>query len=254
MQSTQTGGPAGSTIASTLARSSKRPSVLLLEAGLDYADPDLRIDGQRWTTFQKNPSMNWGYKTAPQEHCLNREIDYSRGRALGGSSTINFGVYTIGARGDYDEWARVVGNDSFNWENMQRRLKALETFHGEVPEGGERYAAPNASDHGHSGPIHVGYSREWERDLTPLLDVIEQAGFPLNKDHNSGNPIGMSVMINSAHGGVRSTAADALVSYPDNLTVLTDSAVRRLIIEGKKVLGVECDGSKCTCRAVCSLV
>jgi choline dehydrogenase-like flavoprotein len=215
------GGPAGSTIASTLARSKKRPSVLLLEAGSDYPDPNLRVDGQRWVTFLKNPSMNWGYKTVPQEHCMNREIDYSRGRALGGSSTINFGAYTVGSKDDYDEWARVVGNDVFRWENIQRRFKALETFHSEVPQGKERYATPHASNHGHSGPIHVGYAREWEHDLAPMLEICEQAGFPLNKDHNSGNPIGMSVMINSAHDGIRSTATDTLVSPPDNLTIRT---------------------------------
>jgi choline dehydrogenase-like flavoprotein len=197
--------------------------------------------------------MNWGYKTESQEFCLNREMDYSRGRALGGSSTINSGVYTIGAKGDYDEWARIVGNDAFKWENMQRRSKELETFHNEVPRGGERYATPRAPDHGHSGPIHVGYSREWEKDLIPLLGIFEQAEFPLNKDHNSGNPIGMSVMVNSAHRGIRTTAADALILHADNLTIRSQSIVQRLIIERKKVRRVECDGNMCMCGPLYSL-
>ena len=239
------GGPAGSTIASTLAHSRGAPSILLLEAGAVQSDPSLRVDGERWVTSQRNTGMNWGYKTTSQEHCENREIDYSRGRALGGTSTINFGVYTVGAKGDYDEWARVVGNDTFKWDNMQRRFKLLETFHYELPEGGEKYAAPNPSDHGNNGPIHVAYSQQWEKDFTSLLDVFDETGFPLNKDHNSGNPIGMSVLINTAHGGIRSTAADALVSAPNNLTIRTESTVLRLIIKGRRAVGVMCNGTKC---------
>jgi choline dehydrogenase-like flavoprotein len=249
-QSIQTGGPAGCLIASNLAHSAQRPSVLLLEAGSDYKDVNLRIDGQRWLTYQKHPSMNWGYKTAPQEYCSNREIDYSRGKGKGGSSNINFGFYTVGAKDDYDEWARVVENDAFKWENMQRRFKLIETFHGKVPNGEEKYAAPHPSDHGHAGPIHVGYAQEWERDLTPLLDVFEQAGFPSNMDHNSGNPIGMSVVIASAHGGMRSTAADVLITPPINLTIYTDCTVQRLLIRGKTVVGVQCDQQKCSCYSV----
>ncbi|KFY02882.1 hypothetical protein O988_01833 [Pseudogymnoascus sp. VKM F-3808] len=237
-------GPAGSTLASNLARSAKRPSVLLVEAGSEYRDPNMRVDGQRWTTFQKYPTMNWGYKTVPQKDCLDREIDYSRGRALGGSSAINFGVYTVGAKDDYDEWARLVQSDAFKWEHMQQRLKTLETFHTEVPEGGKKYAAGLLSNHGNSGPIHVGYAQEWEKDIMPLLDLFSEIGFPLNTDHNSGNPIGMSVMINSAYGGMRSTAADMLLSSPDNLTILADSPVQRLIIEGKKVAGIESNGKQ----------
>jgi choline dehydrogenase-like flavoprotein len=241
----QTGGPAGCTITSALSRSSKRPSVLLFEAASHYSDPNFRIDGQRWVTSQKNPSMNWGYKTVPQEHCLNREIDYSRGQALGGSSTINVSVFTVGAKDDYNEWARLVGNDAFKWKNMQRRFKALETFYYNVPEGGEKYAAPQVSGHGHDGPIYVGYAHEWEKDLTLLLDITEQAGFPINQDQNLGNLIRTSASIDSARGGLRSTAVDTLISPPDNLTIRTNSTVQRVIIKDMKVVGVERDGRKC---------
>lgn len=87
--------------------------MLLLEAGGDNADPNLRVDGERWTTFMKE-GLNWGYKTVPQEHCNDRVIDYSRGRGLGGSSAINFGVFTVGSRDDYDEWARLVDDAAFS--------------------------------------------------------------------------------------------------------------------------------------------
>ncbi|KAL2752966.1 hypothetical protein ACRALDRAFT_1044971 [Sodiomyces alcalophilus JCM 7366] len=236
------GGPSGSALAAGLAHSAKRPKVLLLEAGGTNEDRNLRVDGQRWLTFQ-NKAMNWGYKTTPQAHCNNRELDYSRGKGLGGSSAINFGVYSVGARDDYDEWARIVGDDAFRWDKIQPRFKSLETFHGDLPPGiDSKYAAPKPENHGTSGPLHVGYAGEWEDDVCPMLDLFEEAGFPLNPDHNSGNPIGMSVLINSSNRGLRSTANDLLTPAPDNLTIITSSPVQRVILEGNRAVGVESNG------------
>jgi choline dehydrogenase-like flavoprotein len=103
----QIGGPAGSVIAYNLSRSAKKPSVLLVEAGSTNAHPEARVDGKRWLAL-KDPGMNWGYKTAPQSYGNNQIIDYSRGRGIGGSSAINFGIWTVGAKDDYDQWARLV--------------------------------------------------------------------------------------------------------------------------------------------------
>jgi choline dehydrogenase-like flavoprotein len=192
-----------------------------------------------------NSSMNWGYKTAPQENCHNRELDYSRGKGLGGSSAINFGVYTVGARDDYEEWARIVGDDAYRWDKIQPRFKRLETFHSALPAGIDaKYANSKPEDHGNSGPLHVGFASEWERDLPPMLDLFEEAGFPLNPDHNSGNPIGMSVLVNSSHNGRRSTSNDLLTPMPDNLTVITVSPVHRILLEGTKAVGVESNGTR----------
>lgn len=76
-------GPAGCTIASRLARSAKRPSVLLIEGGSENADKGLRVDGERFTTLA-NADLNWDYQTVPQEHVKGRNIDYSRGKGLSG--------------------------------------------------------------------------------------------------------------------------------------------------------------------------
>ncbi|KAI1462283.1 GMC oxidoreductase [Annulohypoxylon moriforme] len=237
-------GPAGSSIASSLANSAKKPKVLLVEAGGKNEDKDLRVDGQRYLTFQ-NKGMNWGYKTVPQEHCAGRELDYSRGLGLGGSSAVNFSVFNAGARDDYDEWARIMGDDAFKWSHMQRRFKSLESFDPTLPVGVDsKYAAPKAENHGSSGPLKTGFAAEVEKDVIPTLDLFEKAGFPLNPDHNSGNPLGMALGINSSGKGIRSTAADLLTPTPENLTIITNSPVQRIIIEGKKAVGVESNGRK----------
>ncbi|RFU29339.1 hypothetical protein B7463_g7013, partial [Scytalidium lignicola] len=237
------GGPAGCTLASRLAETAKKPKVLLLEAGGDNADKNLRVDGQRWLTFMQ-PNLNWGYKTVPQEFCNNRVLDYSRGIGLGGSSAINFGVYSVGAKGDYDRWADDVGDVRFNWQNMQKRFKSIEAFHPPIKDQYTKYVKAKESDHGSAGKLHLGFAEEWEKDVPKMLDVFQEAGFPINGDHNSGNPIGMGPLISSSYKGVRSTAADLLVGHGDNLTIQTNSPVQRLIIKGKRVVGVESNGKQ----------
>lgn len=230
---------------SGLTKAASKPRVLLLEAGGENDDHMMRIDGKRFITML-NEEMSWGYKTVPQPECENRELDYARGKGLGGSSSTNFGVYSIGARDDYDEWARLVGDDDFAWSKIQPRFKRLETFNGTAPAGVDaKYISHDPANHGTDGPLHVGYPAEFEKDLIPTLDVFEKAGYPINPDHNSGNPLGFAVGINSSKGGIRTTAQNLITPRPDNLTVRTKSPVQRLILEGTKVVGVEANGNKC---------
>ena len=63
--------------------------MLLLEAGSDNGDISYRVPADRFKTFQE-ATMNWGYKTVPQNHLKGQQIDYSRGKGLGGSTAINF--------------------------------------------------------------------------------------------------------------------------------------------------------------------
>ncbi|KNG80075.1 glucose-methanol-choline (gmc) oxidoreductase [Aspergillus nomiae NRRL 13137] len=225
------GGPAGCTLAASLASSAKRPSVLLLEAGGRNEDKSLRVDGKRWKTFMKE-NMNWGSQTSPQEHCNGRQLDYSRGKGLGGGSAINFGVYTVGARDDYDLWAAKVDDETFAWDQMQARFKRLETFSGkiDVPEN-------------QKWPARC-YAKDWDSDLTTVLDAFEAAGVQRNLDHNSGNPLGFGLCINSASKGMRSTAVDLLTDVSDNLVVLSDSPVQRIILDKNKAVGAEANGTQ----------
>lgn len=207
-------------------------------------DKSLRVDGQRWNTFL-NKEVNWGYKTVPQENCNGRQIDYSQDKVLG-STAINFSVFIVRARDDYDEWATVVGDELYKWDRMQPRFRRLETFDTTISDPkNAKYAGPKSSDHGSQGALRVGFASEWEQDLPLMLDVFEQAGLVRNPDSNSGNPIGMALMVNSAHKGRRTTAADLLDTAPENLTVITESPVQRIVVDGKKAIGVKCNGKLC---------
>ena len=98
-------GSAGCVLANRL---SADPSnkVLLLEAG--GQDRNLWIHVP--VGFQKllnHPTLNWNFKTEPEGNVKGRSIPIPRGKALGGSSSINGMLYVRGQPLDYDVWAQL---------------------------------------------------------------------------------------------------------------------------------------------------
>ncbi|KAF2842835.1 GMC oxidoreductase [Patellaria atrata CBS 101060] len=232
-------GPSGSTIASRLARSSKAPSVLLLEAGGPNADREIMLLPERFLTAFVRPEMNWGYKTAPQEVLENRSIDFDRGKGLGGSSAVNFCCWTTGPNEDYDQWARIVGDDTFNSENSRRRLKKIERFNTKVRPEYQPYATVDPAIHGTSGSIDIEFGQLWDPPLTKTLDAINSSGYDRNLDINSGNPLGIGINPATARNSLRCTARVAfLTDPPSNLAIRTDSPVTKLVFEEKRTIGV----------------
>lgn len=203
----------------------------------------MRIDGDRqWTATL--PGLDWGYKTTPQTNLNNRDFSYFRGKGLGGSSATNLEVYTIGPKDDYSEWAERVGDTDFAWESIKPRFRELENYH-EPRSKYRKYVAGHESDHGQQGNLHIGFAETWEKDIPEMLDVFEKIGLEMNKDFNSGNPIGMGISPNSAFKGRRSTSADLLHDAPPNLVVKTDTRVTRVILQDGSAVGVETEGAEC---------
>lgn len=137
-----------------------------------------------------DPHLNYGYKTVPQEFA-GRQVDYHRGKGLGGSSAINFAAWTLGPKDDYDEWARIAGDSNLDWENTQRRFKNIESYDINISKQYHKYANPDPKVHGSNGGVHVEIPPVWERDFPDVLDASEGYGWPLNQDINSGDPLGM---------------------------------------------------------------
>jgi choline dehydrogenase-like flavoprotein len=189
---------------------------------------------------------NWGYQSSPQKHLKDRQIDYSRGRGLGGSSRINFACYTIGPKGDYDHWAQLVGDDFFNWENARRRYNKIESFDTNIKSEYRQYANPKPSDHGNSGPVSVSYPAELEQGLVDIINVVNDTGVRTNLDANSGDPIGITICPSTASKGMRTTSAAAyLKTTPSNLTIVSNANATKLLIEAGRAVGVLAGGKQC---------
>jgi choline dehydrogenase-like flavoprotein len=229
-----------------LAKGNESFKVLLLEAGGSNSDANTRIIFDRYTTFFTSPEYNWGYKTVPQPELNGRDLGYDRGKGLGGSSSINFACFTIGPKADYDRWAKKVDDETFNWENAQRRYAELVNFHQPTDPGVQKYVHL-AEWKRQQGPFSVEYPSQLEGFFPDVLESVKEAGFELNPDINSGNPLGVAVCPTTASKSRRSTAASTFLEpAPANLTVKTNSPVAKVLLEGKKAIGVETlDGVKC---------
>lgn len=80
-------------------------------------------------------------------------------------------------------------------------------------------------------PLQIGVPNVWDEGFGEYLKTISTK-YPLNFDHNSGDPLGMAVLQVSAHDGQRVTAAKALLSDPpSNLSIITESVVQRVILD-----------------------
>ncbi|KAL8665791.1 MAG: hypothetical protein Q9202_001913 [Teloschistes flavicans] len=252
-------GPAGCLLASRLASAFKHDQILLIEAGGDNKATEYQSFGDRYFTLATAPGFNWGYKTVPQEHLEQREMDYSRGKGLGGSSAINFCVWTRGPSSDYDRWAQIVDDDTWSWPNVEKRYQKIEKIPsppkeyqrhvdlGDKVSCARGYAQRRnfwfAALTSNIREVEIGFPKRWDPDFGNYLDDTQTDGYPRALDINSGNPIGLGVLQHSTSNGKRVTAATALLSNaPENLTVLTGQAVERVVCDGLKVQGIATGG------------
>ena len=108
-------GSAGCVLANRLSENPKN-KIALIEAGGKDNYPWIHIPVGYFKTMH-NPSVDWCYKTEPDETMNNRSIRYPRGKTLGGSSSINGLLYIRGQSRDYDVW-RQLGNSGWGWDDV----------------------------------------------------------------------------------------------------------------------------------------
>ena len=173
-------GSAGSALAGRLAAAGK--SVILLEAG--KSDEQFLVKkpgmiGPMHSVPQIKKNFDWGYKTTPQEHALNRKIPQTRGKVVGGSSSVNGMVYVRGNRANFDSWA-AEGNDGWSADEVNTVYKRMEDF----VDGENDYR-------GVGGPIKVTrHSVPVEPSIQFVQATADTLGVKVLDDYNAGLPGG----------------------------------------------------------------
>lgn len=221
-------GSAGCVLASRLSEDPRR-RVLLLEAG--GTDDDPRVTTPATFGALPNTRFDWGFRTAPQENLSRRQINYPRGRGLGGTGSINYMIYLRGHRSDYDAWQQ-LGATGWGWEDVLPYFRKA-----------ENWLAPGyGALHGDAGPLTVTEQAERSPLTDTFLAACQQAGIPFNPDLNGGEIDGCgyfpATLLNSTRGSTARTYLAAAVGRP-NLTVVTGATALRLVLDGKRVQGID---------------
>jgi choline dehydrogenase len=148
---------------------------------------------------------------------------------LGGSSSINGLLYIRGQRADYDGW-RQLGCEGWAWDDVAPYFRRAQH-----QERGED------EHHGQGGPLNVSDVTTTHTVSDAVLDACEQAGIPKVKDVNGLEQEGATYYQLTVKNGQRWSAAAAYlhpVMGRSNLRVETNALASRVVLEGKRAVGV----------------
>jgi choline dehydrogenase len=230
---------AGSSGAVLAARLTEQPgtTVLLLEAGPDYASADAP-DAMRSpnplgiTNPERFPEHQWP-KLLVRRSSAQAPFLYDRGRGVGGSSAINWQVAHRGQLEDYDRWAE-QGCAGWSGEEL---LPAMNRLENDLDYGDAPY-------HGRGGPVTIHrapLSKLGTVDLA-LVEAGLDLGHPWCPDLNAPNSTGISSLPMNRTADNRVSTNDAYLEAArqrPNLTILGDTHVDRVLFEGRRAVGVQ---------------
>ena len=231
-------GSAGCVLANRLSADPKN-RVLLLEAGGD--DRPTHNLKQFWSNLMihtpigfgktlNDPKVNWLYETEEDAGSGGRKHKWPKGKVLGGSSSINGLLYIRGQAADYDGW-RQMGCEGWSYSDVLPYFKRA-----------EHQERIKDDYHATGGPLNVSDMTEQHPISGALLEAAVEAGIPRSDDINGGKQEGVTWFQFTIKNGQRhSTAVGYLhdVMGRPNLAVATEAQALRVLLEGKKAVGVE---------------
>jgi choline dehydrogenase len=221
-------GSAGCVLANRLTASG-RHRVLLLEAGGHDRNIWIHIPLGYGKLFA-DKTVNWLYSSEPQAELDNRQIIQPRGKVLGGSSSINGLLYVRGQPQDFDHW-RQLGNAGWSFDDVLPYFRRAE----DQERGADAL-------HGSGGPLAVSDVCEPHPLCEAFIAASQQAGFPRNDDFNGPTQEGAGYFQLTARNGRRwSTAVGYLrqARRRPNLTVVPHALASRILLAGRRAVGVE---------------
>jgi choline dehydrogenase-like flavoprotein len=243
-------GSAGCVIASRLTEDPD-VRVLVMEAGGSDASALFRKPGMLAIVYQVprlKKRADWGYRTTPQKHMDGRQMPWTRGKILGGCSTVNGMLYVRGNQKNYDDWA-AAGCTGWRYDEILPYFKRSECH-----EDGE------SEFHGGSGPLQVTRQRGISPVSEAFVDgIAETCGVPRIEDFNGRSQEGASTFQMTCRDRKRSSTAVAFL-HPalarPNLELVSEATVTGLLVEKGRARGVRYvkDGQTHEVRVECEVI
>src|SRR3954451_19100382 len=147
-----------------------------------------------------HPVVNWNYNAEATEGRGGRKIYCSRGKTLGGSSSINGMLYVRGNPADFDGWAQ-MGCRGWSFDDVLPYFRKSED-----------YAPGDAEYRGKGGPLRV----EDYRTILPLthrfVEAAQQAGFKFSADLNGRTQEGVGYSQMTRIGRRRGSTAQTFLA------------------------------------------
>lgn len=181
---------------------------------------------------------NWKYNTQPSgNYCLamdNHQCNWPRGKVMGGSSVLNYMIFTRGNRRDYDKWAQ-MGNVGWSFEDVLPYYKKMEDF--TISE----FFDPKY--HGRGGYLTVGYAPYHTKLSQAVINASMEYGFKYN-DYDGATQPGVSYLHVTMKDGVRASSNRAYlhpIKGRRNLHLRKYAMVKKVLIDPKtkQAYGVE---------------